>query len=207
MKEIPIHEGKNFLVLNLNPDANDPVVAYKALLSKEYKNPYIQIITPPWPWWTPGIVLVAAVEKAYLNEDPVHMDHWIITPQGHVYRPWEFPLAFADLDRAPANAEEAVGAAKTAIFLNNYGNDRGVTFSVQESGEAKIPPEMAAQFHPPEVQESRGTYTVILSALHHTSPAWGQPGNATVSLFQYRVLVSRGACKILHVSGDPPKAG
>ncbi len=190
--------------------ANDPTAHIKALLTKEYNNPYLQITTPPWPWWTPGIVLVAAVEKAYLNEDPVHMDRWIITPKDHVYRTWEFPLAFADLDLGLTNAEDAIGAAKTAIFLEHFADNRGATFSVQESGEAKISPDLIAKFRPPVVQESHGTYTVILSAFLHTSPGWGRPGTATVRLAHYRVIVGRGICKIVQESmegPDPPQEG
>ncbi len=178
---------------------------YKALLGKEYKDPYVQIITPPWPWWVPGLVLVGAVERAYLNEDPVHMDRWIFTPRGHVYRSWEFPLAFADLDRAPANAEDAIGAAKTAIFLENYHNNQGVTFSVDEAEGRKIPPDILARLHPPIVQEARGSYTVYLPAVLHASPGWGRRGPETSRLVLFRVIVTRGTCKILQETGETIK--
>jgi hypothetical protein len=181
----------------LAPLENDLLAHYKALLAKEYKDPYIQVTAAPWPWWVPGIVLVKAVEHAYLNEDPVHMDRWIITPRDHVFRSWEFPLAFADLDRAPANAEEAIGAAKTAIFLENYQMNHGVIFSVDEARGRKIPPEILAQLHPPIIQEARGSYTVSIPAILVTSPEWGRRGTETSRLVLFRVIVAQGTCKIL----------
>ncbi len=183
------------------PPENDPIASYKALLAREYKDPYIQVITPPWPWWVPGIVFVAAVEHAYLNEDPVHMDHWIITPRDHVFRSWEFPLAFADLDRAPANAEEAIGAAKTVIFLENHHTNQGVVFTQQEVGERKFPPDILAQLRPPAVQETRGSYTVTQAAVLVTHPEWKRPGRETSRLVVFRVMVARGSCKILRETG------
>lgn len=175
----------------------DPSARYKALLANEYKDPYIQIATPPWPWWVPGLVLLAAVEHAYLKEDPVHMDHWLITPRNSVFRTWEFPLAFADIDVAPTSAEDAIGAAKTAIFLESYQGKQGAYFSDSDIGAPKIPPDLLAQLRPPLVQAARGSYTVTIPAVIHTSPEWGRRGTETSRIVIFRVLVARGTCKIL----------